>query len=509
MERIFSKVRRALVGPEESVARRWQRRLADAGARDRIAFARALRLGPGKDQLVLASLVSPAGTETVLGLPLSRALSFHAAVAGGTGTGKTRWLLNVLAQVLQQESTAVVVVDAKGETADLVLEQLLPFLIDSSGDDRVLEQLRVLRVFDPAYVPLLNVTMREGAAPKEAQAFSVAAAVEQALAEPLGGRMHHVLVRLVCVCIEQQAPLYRVSEWLTRPHAFVRAALQSPDEATREYARSGYPQENKESLRALAARLNALLVWPGAREALCAPGAVSFADALAKPGLTVVSTGSPPAGAERLARFFGGLLIGKLTRAILTRRITPESPPALVVAEEIQEMLGAEEARQFGRLLAIARSRKTALWTTNQSRSQLSAVDPALVAAMRANVGLQLQFRSSPEDAVAFAHALPDSGKGHERRALIHELTRLPQRQCYLAVRDLGIPAQRVVTPLVETTPWQAAAERLSPERRRRIDQGIAALPRLAVPEEGGSKDYPTPTTNIVPPEDGPFPALG
>ncbi|NOT33994.1 MAG: hypothetical protein HOP12_07480 [Candidatus Eisenbacteria bacterium] len=350
--------------------------------------------------------------------------------------------------------------------------------------------------------------------PREAQAFGVAAAVEQALAEPLGGRMHHVLVRLVTLCIEKRWPLTQVSEWLAAPANFLRAAQQSEDESLREYARVGFQQESKESLRALGARLNALFLWPGARQALCAPGSISFSDALAEPGLTVISTGSPPAGAERLARFFGALLLGKVVRAILSREVRPDTLPALFVAEEIQENLGPEEARQFGRLLAIARFKRAAVWVTGQSRSQLSAVDPGLVAALRANVGLQVQFRSSPEDAAAFAHLLPQQAEGETaRRTLINCLTRLPQRHCYIAVRDIGQTAQLALAPRIDFDRFRAAGESLSPEARLAIRRGIAAVPRaeavVSKARLSESQTHSTALSTDTEPEEGPFPALG
>jgi hypothetical protein len=150
---------------------------------------------------------------------------------------------------------------------------------------------------------------------------------------------------------------------------------------------------------------------------------------------------------------------------------------------------------------------------TGQSHRQLSAVDPALLAALRANVGLQVQFRSSPEDAVAFAHLLPQEGEGETaRRALINAMTRLPQRHCYVAVRDLGLPAQLVVAPRIEFDRFRASGDALPRDIRLQIRQGIAAVRR----EDLRHVDTPIEAPKIsevparpAPTEDGPFPALG
>jgi hypothetical protein len=101
---------------------------------------------------------------------------------------------------------------------------------------------------------------------------------------------------------------------------------------------------------------------------------------------------------------------------------------------------------------------------------------------MRANVELHVQFRSSPEDAAAFAYMLPQEQKGEAaRRELINSLARLPQRHCYLAVRDLGLRAQLVLAPRIDFDALRVCGRRVSPELRQRIQRGIASLPREEV----------------------------
>lgn len=514
-DRLLALLQRLYAGRAQPLSRRSQVQLMDAAARERRAFERTLHIVPGAGKVVLASMRSLKGQWIQLGLPTERLIALRAAVSGGTGTGKSSWLIGVLLQILLENRFPTIIFDAKGETADALLDWLIPFLLEHGVDAQILDRLRVVKVFDHHYVPLLNLTMPQAGVPKEAQAYAVASAVEQALAEPLGGRMHHVLVRLVSLCIALGEPVTRVLEWLENPAQFIRAAGQSGDAALREYARAGFRSESKESLRALAARLNALLFWPGARLALCAPGTISFSDALAGPSITIVHTGSPPAGAERLARFFSAVLLGQIVRSLLDREVTDETRPALFVAEEISESLGPEEARQLGRLLSIARFKRSTVWISSQSRSQLQAVDPGLVAAMRANIEVQVQFRSSPEDAAAFAYMLPQESQGEAaRRELINTLTRLPQRHCYLAVRDLGLRAQAVVAPRIDFDALRASGQRIEPELQVRIRRGIAALPiEEAIRHMNPSTEPPVLPAVVAPPAaddtGGEFPALG
>jgi hypothetical protein len=130
-------------------------------------------------------------------------------------------------------------------------------------------------------------------------------------------------------------------------------------------------------------------------------------------------------------------------------------------------------------LLSTARFKREAVWLTNQSRSQLNAVDPGLVAAMRANVELNVQFRSSPEDAAAFEYMLPRSRDGETaRRDLINSIARLPRRHCYLAVRDTGMRAQLVRAPRIDFDAMRACGRTTPDETRQRIRRGIVSMTR-------------------------------
>jgi hypothetical protein len=129
---------------------------------------------------------------------------------------------------------------------------------------------------------------------------------------------------------------------------------------------------------------------------------------------------------------------------------------------------------------------------------------------MRTNLTIQAQFRTSPEDAAAFAHMLPESDEEH-RRELVQEMTRLPQRHFYLAVRDLGATAQLVVAPKIDFVGLEVSARRIPAELRARIRQGIATAPRDAVepPAVVPPEKSELPVVEPPPPDSGEFPRLG
>jgi hypothetical protein len=477
MDRLVSLVQRLVIGEQRRLARRAQLEASEPGLR---RFARTLSTTRGSGRVVLGRVQKADGRWGWVGLPTDDFISQHGLVSAATGSGKTFWLLGALLQVLRDQR-AVVVFDAKGETAKLLLDVLIPALVSSRAGEKFLERLTVIRPFDSRFTPELNLTRREPDTPPIIQAYTIATAIEEGLGEEMGGRMHHLFVRCAALCVELGRPLSIILSWLRNPVCFARDAAHSSDETLREYARTAFPRENRASIEATAARLDGFFLMVG--ETLSTQRCVDFRKSLeTRGGLTVVDTGNPPLGCERVAKFWSAALLGMIGRAILSRPVGPETPPAWFVAEEIQEGLTGAQATLLGRLLATARFRKVGVLISGQSRSQLASVDPALVQALRTNVGLQLQGRCSLEDATAFAHALPTPrGEGRPaeaRQALINALTRLPRRSAYLWVRSAGLEAQLIRTPRLDLDPFRKAAEELPENIRLQIRQGNAAVPR-------------------------------
>jgi len=239
-------------------------------------------------------------------------------------------------------------------------------------------------------------------------------------------------------------------------------------------------------------------------------------------GLTIIDVGDPPAGAERVARFWAGILIGKLTRAIFSRSVEQESSQALVILEEFQEALRHDQVEQFGRLLAMARFKHIALWFVNQQPAQIAQVEPALVKLLRTNVGTVSTFRCALEDAKAMSHALPiapgTKKPAEARQALVEEMTRLPDRTFYFWLRQAPFRAQQVRSPRIDLGHLRELAAQSPAEVREAIRRGTVALPReeLEALEEQGQVDcsepvMETPSFLIPEREEGNegFPTLG
>jgi len=481
------RIRRLLRGDESQRARRSQARVAaEVHARDHAdveRFHRAMATTPAEDRILLARARNLAGMPFWCGMPFEQFLSSHLALSGATGSGKTFAAIAWLLQVLRTGRYPVVVLDMKSELSDLLIELVIPALVRMRGGEALLQNLRVIRPF-ARDLPMLRVTQPEEGVPRPIQAFNLASALEEALADDLGSRMTRVFLRLSSLAIERGLPLTVLQRWLESPRAFAREARQSTDPAVREYARSGFERESRPAIDALVARLDSFLFLDEVKLALSAPRCVSFADAL-QAGLTIVDLGSPPAGAERAQRFWAGILIGRITRAILSRPVTDATPRTWVVFEEVQEALGGNQAEQFARLLALARHKRVAVALINQQVAQLAAVNPMLVKVLRTNAGLECAFRCNLEDAKSLVHALPtplvEARAGEARLALMQQLTQLPDREFLLWMKQAPFRAQRVRSPRLDVAALRAAAAELPAATRDTIRRGTVSMERVAL----------------------------
>ena len=485
MNRFLTAARGNLVGNEAELARDWQARLAQSMDQDREVegrrFVEFLGCDPTPEHIIVARGRRPDGRPFWAGLPPKDLLSMHAWVTGATGSGKSFFVLGCLLQLLRTGRHPIIVVDMKGELASLLIDVALPALTQAQAATGLLERLRVIRPFDRHYLPLLRITEPEAGVPREVQAYNLASSLEEALADDLGSRMSRVYLRLCSLAIERNEPLTVIQRWLEHPETLSRDAERSADPAIRSYARGAFKRETRSSIDALLARLDTFLFLRETRFVLSAPRCLPFAECL-ESGLTIIDVGDPPAGAERVARFWAGILIGKLTRAIFSRSVDEGTPQAMVILEEFQEALRHDQVEQFGRLLAMARFKRIGLWFVNQQPAQVAQVNPALVKLLRTNVGIVSTFRSALEDAKAMSHALPvapgTKKPAEARQALVEEMTRLQDRTFYFWLRQAPFRAQKVRSPRIDLVQLRELTAQVPAEVREAIRRGTVALPR-------------------------------
>jgi len=501
-----ARIRRLLKGSERGTARRWhaateRARDADAHAR-RETFLRELRCRVGDGRIRLGRARMPDEDFQWCGLPIETLCAMHVGVSGATGTGKSYLIAGLLYQLLL-ERVPLIAVDMKSELADLLLDVVVPAVI-ASGRENLIERVRVVRPFETGRVPLLRLTEPEPRVGREIQSMNIAQSLSEAVGHDLGPRMLRALLPAAGLAVERNLPLPVLTEWLRSPEAFARVAAGSSDPIIRAYALHELPRENRSSLDALRARLDLLFHLPEIREALSAPRCLSFDESLTS-GVTILDFGSPPGGAEAAMKFIAGPVAGRFGRAILSREMHADSPPAVVVFEEFQQLLGGHQVEMFKRLLALCRFKKVNLWFSNQQPAQIAEADRTLLRILRTNLGAECIFRSSVEDAREITKGL-STRSGEEtlaqaRSRMIEEISTLPKRSFFLWLRDSSFGPQRLQSPRLDLNSLRVAGGRLTTEQRARIRTGSASIARtVEAVEQPTAQTEPDPRVAPLPP---------
>lgn len=507
MEHFTGRLRRLLKGPEADLARRWhataeRARSADTRAR-RDAFLRQMRAEPGDGKVLIGRAQSDEGRFQWCGMSLPSLCSMHIGISGATGTGKSFMVASQLYQLVKL-GVPVILTDMKSELADLLLNVVVPAVV-ARGREDLIDRIRVIRPFEAGRVPLLRLTEPEPRVSRQIQSMNIAQGLSESVGEGLGVRMLRAMLPMAGLCVERNLPLPVLTDWLRQPELFARTAASSSDPIVRAYALHELPRENRSSLDALRARLDLLFHLPEVREALSAPRCVDFGECLDS-GVTVLDFGSPPGGAEDAMNFIAGPVAGRLGRAILSREVSDDTLPAVVVFEEFQQLLGSYQVEMFKRLLALCRFKKVCLWFSNQQPAQIAEADRTLLRILRTNLGAECIFRSSVEDARTLSEGLStrsaDETLTQARSRMVEEISTLPKRAFYFWLRDSAFGPQRLQSPRVNVGALKASAASLAPEQRERIRLGTVSIERPAdASSPSAASPEPDPRVAPLPPQ--------
>ena len=497
VEHLAGWLRRLLKGSEVDTARRWhatteRARNADVHAR-RDAFLRHMCATPGDGKVLLGRAQAREGEFQWCGMPHGALCSMHLGISGATGTGKSFMVASQLFQLVTL-GVPVILTDMKSELADLMLNVVVPAVV-ARGREDLIDRVRVVRPFDPGRVPLLRLTEPEPRVSRQIQSMNIAQGLSESVGEAIGVRMLRAMLPMAGLAVERNLPLPVLTDWLRSPETFARAAASSSDPIVRSYALHELPRENRSSLDALRARLDLLFHLPEVRDALSAPRCLSFDECLGS-GVTILDFGSPPGGAEDAMKFIAGPVAGRLGRAILSRQMSDNTPPAVVVFEEFQQLLGSYQIEMFKRLLALCRFKRVSLWFSNQQPAQIAEADRTLLRILRTNLGAECIFRSSVEDARTLSEGLStrsaDETLTQARSRVVEEIATLPKRSYFFWLRDSAYGPQRLQSPRVNIGALKASVSSLTPEQRERIRLGTVSIER--------------PTDNPPPPTTAPEP---
>jgi hypothetical protein len=464
---------------------------------DLAAFRRGFEIKApsiGQGRIPLGRCQDHRGQGFWVGLPIQDLATSRAWITGASGTGKSIWLLSLILSYLQEPGTGTLIVgDFKGELADILVNIWLPLLACKKKDsarDRFLERIWIISPFS-RYLPELNVTLRNRDIPIELQAYDVANTVSNSLDNSNWGiRMEGLLKHIVKLACELELPLPQIRKLLTGGPSLAELVRRSEDQELREYFAFRFPNEAPATIHAIASRLDNLFLLPETRQVLSGRTMLDFSRLLEEKAIVIINLGNPQLGLEALSRFWGSLLLVKLSRAIMSRPIQTSTKPACIILDEFQVALNATQAESFERLLTQSRYKKVGFFLACQQVAQIAKVSPSLVSIMANNTTLQVCFRT--DEARHLEQALPVTGlrprrepgipipgegtrcmsSSEERKALLEDIARLPHRHFYLSLKGRH-QAQLLRTGSVDLAGARRQLEQVPSAVVERIQRGV------------------------------------
>jgi len=401
-------------------------------------------------------------------LPVNTASSSHWILTGSTGAGKTFEALNIILSLLSHD-ISIILVDMKGEMAELVSNVFLPLYLQGKTKDKREKFYHCFTYIDPFtenYLFPFNILKPISGVDISLQAHEVCSLIEETVGRDLGANQTIALHHALKLCIETGCTFSDVRRVMIDP--FFRDSLlqKSNLNEVKQYFLLRFQNENSNSINSIINRLEYFSSIPSIQTMLNLNECLTFQDFLSQ-GFTIFNLGSNvPLGAESLQKFVATLILTRLARAILGRKIDKDSPPVLVVIDEFQECLSGSLVDSFERLLCLSRSKKVFFMLLTQLFSNIARVSPHLVKVIQTNCGLQLFFRMSPEDAKDLAPLVSkerfkvektlewgakrndlSQSEQEKVKSIIREFSTLPTKHFYFWNRIKGNSITRLVAP--------------------------------------------------------------
>lgn len=427
-------------------------------------------------------------------IPLGDLTGLPSWVTAATGAGKSRFvgafMDAVLRHALGGAPVALVLVDGKGETADLMLRSIAscsPGAVD-------LARVHTFRFFDREFLPSWPLLHRVPGVPVDAQADAVAEVLTDVAQDALiGPRQRSTLAAVLAVAIEFDVPLSSLPWLLSGPSEITALASRSTLPSVR-LELSRFEREPQGSIDGLVARLGTLLRVPSLKAALSGPRPFDFSACFHPGSVTVLDFGGADLGARAGVRAMGSLAITALANAAFDPRHRARCN-TMIVVDEPSALMTSVTVRQFERLVTLGRSFGAGgLVVVHQGATQLPN---ELQSVLNTNVPLRVMGRTSERDSLASSEWLPRTGTvprrrepgarsaggstfmsdGEEQRLHVAELGRLAPRHFLVADRRVNFAPRVIRAPDYEPPPWSD----LDPDVAEAVRRGSAGFPRAAL----------------------------
>jgi len=433
-------------GRDEVKARQYVAEQASSVFRETMAdydvFVDHLREIP--DSAVLIGTTRDSGGNDIpVRLPADE-LYTHWLVQGGTGSGKTSFMISIVSRALR-EGAPVGVIDCKSGFYDAALEWAGSVAYGLSEPERsaFIRRLVVVNPFSETLAPLNICRVTHGTSP-EVQAYEVALAFSRLFDESIGFQMQNILRHLLMLLMEAQLSLVEAPEVLQ--NQLLRDILvdRSQHPQVKDYFTRTYPTVPAGSKDAILSRLQSLLLPENLRLMLGADDLINFKEILDRGDPFFMFLGKGPDVPEEQVAVFGSLLLQLLFQGAFAGQ-NNQRRPYQIVCDEFFHLLDAPSlAKRFETALTTLRSFGVHL---SLVMHQFSQIPGTLRDTVLGNCDVMAIFKSHSRNAQYFGDFLPDldpeiveqalrkTGKPPHRMEVKSQLTarlqQLPARHCY------------------------------------------------------------------------------
>jgi hypothetical protein len=420
----------------------------------------------------------------------------HTWVTGATGSGKTRLTASIVDQVvarsLRGDRVAALIIDYKGDLADLVLRAFMQRVasLPARAQANAISRLTLLAPFGPIIRPW-QMLARDPAVGLLTQAAATVEILDAAARLHTGVRQADMLQAIFAIAVEQGWSLAETRFALDEPDRLRAAALASAEPTIRVYAHDRLSRERAATSDGLSARFDVLLAVDAVKATLAGPEALDLRQAFRPGALTVLDFSQAPFGGEAAVRVLGALAVIRATWAIFDseRRDRAE---LLLAADEVQVGLTPGVVAALDRIVTLGRSFGVGLLSAHQN--VVAQIPTELRAILSTNITTRIIGRSSREDAEASSEWLPIThaepklrrpgeprrngrevmSDAEETRHRVAEIGRLENRRFLVSER---------ATPFL---PRYVSAANFDPPAWRDLDQGLV---REAFASQGLPRD--------------------
>lgn len=327
--------------------------------------------------------------------PVKISPASHGLVIGGTGTGKSTYLLNTLIQRIEQNLGGVIAIDPHGD----LIEDVIARIPDSRADDVIL-----FDASDPEHAIGFNILEAHSETEKTFLASDLIATFRR-FASTWGDVMDSVLANAVLAFVESNrgGTLFDLKRFLIEKRFRSDFLETVQDEAVRYYWTYEFPSISTRTLSSILVRLDTFLRQRLIRNIVCQKDSkLDLRRVFDERKILLIKLAQGMIGEENAA-LLGTLLISKIYQIALTRQDVDrtERPLTACVIDEASHLTGA--APSMSLILNNLRKYGISLTLATQHFGLVRSRDSNLAESILANCQTRICFRLGDKDAEAFA----------------------------------------------------------------------------------------------------------